>query len=151
MTGKRSASARRVAAARQRGARLPVRVKRVYDEPDAADGTRVLVDRLWPRGIGREQVAADLWLKEAAPTDALRKWYGHDPGRWELFRQKYRAELARRGAILRMLGELRRRGPLTLIYSARDTAHNNAVVLREVLEDRSAEPAPDTESPHAID
>ncbi len=151
MTRNRSASARPVVAARLRGVRLPVRVKRVYDEPDAADGTRVLVDRLWPRGIGREQVAADLWLKEAAPSEALRKWYGHDPARWESFRQKYRAELARRGAILRMLEELRRRGPLTLIYSARDGAHNNAVVLREVVEDRGAKASPHTESLHAID
>jgi uncharacterized protein YeaO (DUF488 family) len=109
-------------------------LKRVYEQPDAGDGTRVLVDRLWPRGISRERAAADLWLQDAGPSDALRKWYGHDPKRWEPFRRRYRAELAARTAILSLLDELRRRGPLTLIYGARDTARNNAVVLREVLE-----------------
>jgi uncharacterized protein YeaO (DUF488 family) len=139
MAGNRTVNARRVDLANRRGARLPVRVKRVYDEPDAADGTRVLVDRLWPGGISRDQVAADLWLKEAAPSEALRKWYGHDPNRWESFRRKYRSELARRGTTLRLLRELRRHGPLTLIYGARDIAHNNAVVLREVVEDGAIE------------
>ncbi len=115
------------------GARRPVRVKRVYEPPDPRDGTRVLIDRLWPRGISSDEAAADLWLKDAAPSDALRRWFGHDPVRWASFRRKYRAELAERAEILRLLDELRRRGPVTLLFGARDTEHNNAVVLSEVL------------------
>ena len=97
---------------------------------------RVLVDRLWPRGLNKTQLAVDFWLKDAAPSDALRRWYGHQPGRWASFAAKYRAELAQRANVLRLLDELRRRGRVTLLYSARDTARNNAVVLREVLEER---------------
>jgi uncharacterized protein YeaO (DUF488 family) len=149
MTGNRDMSTRRGQWLEPRGAQRPVRVKRVYDEPGADDGTRVLVDRLWPRGISREQAAADLWLKDAAPTEALRKWYGHDPSRWESFRRKYRAELARRGDILGLLEELRRRGPLTLIYGARDVARNNAVVLCEVLEGGGVEALSGGGSSHA--
>lgn len=137
MADTRPMSVRRVDPIKPLGACRPVRVKRVYDEPDAGDGTRVLVDRLWPRGISREGAAADLWLKDAAPSDPLRKWYGHDLRRWESFRRRYRAELARRTAVLSLLDELRRRGPLTLIYGARDSVRNNAVVLREVLEQGS--------------
>jgi uncharacterized protein YeaO (DUF488 family) len=150
MAGNRSMSARPGEFTEPRGARWPVRIKRVYEEPDAGDGTRVLIDRLWPRGISRERAAADLWLKDAGPTEALRKWYGHDPLRWESFRRKYRVELARRGEILGLLEQLHRRGPLTLIYAARDSARNNAVVLREVLEGRSAEALPRMESLHAV-
>jgi len=123
------------------GARRPVRVKRVYEPPDPSDGMRVLVDRLWPRGITRDQAAADLWLKDAAPSDALRRWYGHAPDRWESFRRKYRAELAGRAEIVRLLDELRRRGPLTLLYGARDTERNNAVVLGKVLDEDRPAPA----------
>jgi uncharacterized protein YeaO (DUF488 family) len=97
---------------------------------------RVLVDRLWPRGLSKEQLAVDFWLKDAAPSDALRRWYGHKPSHWESFAAKYRAELAQRTDLLRLLDELRRRGRITLLYGARDTACNNAVVLREVLEER---------------
>jgi uncharacterized protein YeaO (DUF488 family) len=113
-----------------------VTIKRVYDGPASGDGARVLVDRLWPRGISRERAAADLWLKEVAPSDALRRWFGHDPRRWTSFRRKYRAELAQRPDLLQQLDGLRRRGPLTLVYGARDEAHNQAVVLRDILEDR---------------
>ena len=97
---------------------------------------RVLVDRLWPRGLTKEQLAVDFWLKEAAPSDALRRWYGHKPSRWRSFAAKYRAELEQRTDLLRLLDEMRRRGRVTLLYGARDTARNNAVVLREVLEER---------------
>lgn len=123
-------------AASMRRTRAPVKLKRAYEQPAPTDGIRVLVDRLWPRGLGKRQVAAEIWLKDAAPSDALRRWFGHDPNRWDAFRAKYRAELARRGEVLAQLDELRRRGPLTLVYSARDEAHNQAVVLREVLEER---------------
>jgi len=126
---------RRLKRINARGARRPVKVKRVYDKPDARDGMRVLVDRLWPRGVSRDEAMTDLWLREAAPSDALRRWYGHEPKRWEPFRRRYRAELAGRTEILRLLDDLRRRGPLTLLYGAHDTERNNAVVLREVLDE----------------
>lgn len=122
--------------------RAPVKVKRAYEPPASTDGVRVLVDRLWPRGLDKRRVAAAVWLKDAAPSDALRRWFGHDPDRWDAFRTKYRAELARREDVLAQLDALRRRGPLTLVYSARDEAHNQAVVLREVLEARSAHERP---------
>ena len=121
---------------RPRGARCAVGLKRAYEQPAPADGMRVLVDRLWPRGLSKEQLAIDFWLKDAAPSDALRRWYGHEPRRWKSFSAKYRAELARRTDPLRLLDELRRRGRVTLLYGARDTARNHAVVLREVLEER---------------
>ncbi len=113
-----------------------VGLKRAYEAPSASDGMRVLVDRLWPRGLTKDQLAVDFWLKEAAPSDTLRRWYGHQPGRWQSFARKYRAELEQRTDLLRLLDELRRRGRVTLLYGARDTARNNAVVLREVLEER---------------
>lgn len=121
---------------RPRGARCSVGLKRAYERPSPGDGMRVLVDRLWPRGLSREQLEVDLWLKDAAPSDALRRWYGHSPSRWESFAAKYRAELAQRADLLHLLDELRRRGRITLLYGARDTDCNNAVVLREVLEQR---------------
>jgi uncharacterized protein YeaO (DUF488 family) len=121
---------------RARGARRAVGLKRAYELSSPGDGMRVLVDRLWPRGLSKDQLAVDFWLKDAAPSDALRRWYGHDPRRWRSFAAKYRAELAQRMDPLRLLDELRRRGRVTLIYGARDAARNNAVVLRGVLEKR---------------
>ena len=121
---------------RTRGARCTVGLKRAYERPSPGEGMRVLVDRLWPRGLSKDQLAIDFWLKDAAPSDALRRWYGHKTRRWESFAAKYRAELAQRTDLLRLLDELRRRGRVTLLYSARDSARNNAVVLREVLEER---------------
>ena len=114
--------------------RPPVKLKRVYEAPSAADGLRVLVDGLWPRGLSKRAVAADLWLKEAAPSRALRNWYGHDPRRWRSFAARYRAELARRPEVLHLLEDLQRRSPLTLVFGARDTERNNAVVLRAMLD-----------------
>lgn len=121
---------------RRRGNRRAVYLKRAYERPDPRDGMRILVDRLWPRGLSKQQLAVDFWLKDAAPSDALRRWYGHEPRRWESFASRYRAELARRTILLRLLDDLRRRGRITLLYAARDAARNNAVVLREVLEER---------------
>ena len=114
--------------------RRAVRIKRAYEKASREDGLRVLVDRLWPRGLSRAHAGADLWLKELAPSPALRRWFGHDARRWNGFRRRYRAELARRPEALRLLRDLRRRGPLTLLYAARDEVHNNAVVLRDTLE-----------------
>lgn len=102
-------------------------------------GARVLVDRLWPRGIAKAELALDLWAKDAAPSDALRRWFGHDPDRWEDFVRRYREELASRPEAVEDLLALCRKGPVTLIYAARDQAHNNAVVLRDVLAERMAE------------
>jgi uncharacterized protein YeaO (DUF488 family) len=119
--------------------RRPIRLKRVYERPSADDGLRVLVDRLWPRGVSKHDAAADLWLKEAAPSASLRRWYGHDARRWRQFRDRYRAELARRPQILHMLDDLRRRGPVTLLFAAHDEARSNAAVLREVLEGEARE------------
>lgn len=123
-----------------RGARRPIKLKRVYESPEPADGLRVLVDRLWPRGLSRRRAAADLWLREVAPSNALRRWFGHDPGRWKQFRQKYRAELAQQPNVLHTLDDLRRRTPITLLFGARDEARNNAVVLREILDNQGETP-----------
>ena len=119
--------------------RRPIKLKRVYDRPCPEDGLRVLVDRLWPRGLSRPAAAADFWLKNAAPSVVLRRWFGHDPRRWSAFRRKYRAELARQPDVLHLLDDLRRRSPVTLLFGAHDEARNNAVVLREVL-DNPGEP-----------
>ncbi len=137
MNPPRATTNRRSAAtpARARAARGRLSLKRAYDRQSADDGTRVLVDRLWPRGLRKEQLAVDLWLKDLAPSDALRRWYGHDPARWAAFADRYRIELAPHSDLLHLLDDLRRRGPLTLLYGARDSARNNAVVLREVLEE----------------
>ncbi|HEU4617813.1 MAG TPA: DUF488 domain-containing protein [Gammaproteobacteria bacterium] len=113
--------------------RLDIRTKRVYDPPDAADGARVLVDRVWPRGVRKESAKLALWLKEIAPSTELRRWFGHDPERWEEFRRRYRAELERNGEAVARLRELAKRGRVTLVYSARDTEHNQAVALADFL------------------
>jgi uncharacterized protein YeaO (DUF488 family) len=116
--------------------RRPIALKRVYDPPAAADGLRVLVDGLWPRGIKRQELSAGLWLKELAPSARLRRWYAHDPRRWSEFRERYRAELRREPDAVRMLRRLRRRGPLTLLFAARNREQNNAVALRDLLDER---------------
>lgn len=110
-----------------------VTIKRAYDPPSPRDGTRVLVDRLWPRGVKKAEAHITQWMKEIAPSNELRKWFGHDPERWDEFRRRYKAELAGKTEVVGELRELARQGPLTLVYSARDEAHNQAVVLREML------------------
>lgn len=120
--------------------RRRIKLKRIYDKPGPDDGLRVLVDRLWPRGLSRRSACADLWLRDAAPSAALRRWFGHDPRRWKAFRRKYRAELAARPGVLQLLEDLRRRSPVTLLFGARDTAHNNAVALRELLDKPGEKP-----------
>jgi uncharacterized protein YeaO (DUF488 family) len=113
--------------------RRPVKLKRVCQRPSVADGTRVLVDRLWPRGISKHKVSADLWLRDAAPSSELHKWFDEDARRWPGFSRRYRIELARRPEVLELLDDLRRRSTVTLIFGASDEAHNHAVVLREEL------------------
>jgi uncharacterized protein YeaO (DUF488 family) len=110
-----------------------VMLKRAYERPSAEDGTRVLVDRLWPRGVKKSGAAIDHWAKELAPSTELRKWFGHDPARWEEFRSRYSAEIYRHGDELDRLRNLVRKGAVTLVYAAHDEAHNDAVVLREIL------------------
>jgi len=110
-----------------------VRLKRAYESPSANDGTRVLVDRLWPRGVAKADAAVDVWLKDLAPSTALRKWFGHDPARWPEFRQRYAEELRQHPELFDQLRELARAGPVTLVYSAHDELHNDAVVLRDLV------------------
>lgn len=113
-----------------------IRVKRVYEQPSDRDGFRVLVDRLWPRGIRKSEVKLDLWLKEIAPEDKLRKWFSHDPEKWEGFRKCYLEELEQKEEYIQELLEKARESDLTLLYAAKDEAFNNAVVLKEYLESR---------------
>ena len=110
-----------------------VMLKRAYEPPEKADGTRILVDRLWPRGVSKAEARLDEWFKEIAPSAELRTWFGHDPDRWDEFRRRYRAELAGHPEILKDLRRRAREGPITLVYSARDEAHNDALVLRDVI------------------
>lgn len=118
-----------------------IRCRRAYEEPGEDDGARVLVDRYWPRGVSREALELDAWVREVAPSDDLRRWFDHDPGRWEEFVRRYHRELeACPGPVEELLGAHRERGTLTLVYGARDTEHNNAVALRDYLRRREAEP-----------
>ncbi|QEO17042.1 DUF488 domain-containing protein [Acetobacter vaccinii] len=112
---------------------VDIRIKRVYDAVSPEDGTRVLVDRLWPRGVRKTDLVMDLWLKEAAPSPDLRHWFGHDPARWTEFGQRYRQELVQDSAAVQTLCDLARKGPLTLLYAAHDTAHTHALVLADVV------------------
>jgi uncharacterized protein YeaO (DUF488 family) len=112
-----------------------VRVRRIYEPATPEDGYRVLVDRLWPRGVSKERAALDLWAKDVAPSTELRRWFGHDPARWQAFR-RYRQELAAHPEALQPLLKAAAKGPLTILYGARDTRHNEAVVLQQVLEER---------------
>jgi len=111
-----------------------VKIKRIYDAREPEDGFRILVDRLWPRGISKGRAHLDLWLKEIAPSDALRKWFAHDPKRWAGFRTKYRRELAKKADFVRQIKKLEReKGDITLLYSAHDTLHNQALALLQFL------------------
>jgi uncharacterized protein YeaO (DUF488 family) len=114
-----------------------IRVKRAYEPPAKSDGRRILVERLWPRGMKRAALAADVWAKEVAPSARLRKWFGHRGERWAEFRRRYRAELDAVPAAWTPILEAAARGRVTLLYSARDTAHNGALVLQEYLGERA--------------
>jgi len=111
-----------------------LRIKRIYDAPARGDGHRVLVDRLWPRGISKRRAKLDEWLPELAPSAELRKWFGHDPARWQEFRERYRAELDRKAALTARIRHRALDQPVTLLYSARDPLHNQAVVLKQFIE-----------------
>ncbi|TDT37687.1 uncharacterized protein YeaO (DUF488 family) [Halospina denitrificans] len=116
-----------------------IQIKRIYDPVETGDGYRVLVDRVWPRGVRKADAALDEWMKDLAPSRELRQWFGHDPERWEGFRDAYRAELAEHPQLLEALLDRLRSQTVTLLFSARDRAHNQAVVLGEVLEAELAE------------
>ncbi|MGE0577503.1 DUF488 domain-containing protein [Reyranella sp.] len=119
-----------------RAGRVPahrIKLKRAYLPAAAGDGTRILVDRLWPRGVRKPDAAIDLWAKDISPSTALRKWFDHDPARWPEFRRRYAAELRRHPDELAELRARARREPVTLVFAARDELHNDAVVLRAVL------------------
>lgn len=117
-------------------AHTPIQTKRVYEPPEPADGQRVLVDRLWPRGLAKESLRLHQWLKDAGPSDALRRWFGHDATRWPEFRRRYFAELDTKPDMTQSLVEAAADETVTLLCSARDPEHNNAVALRDYLEAR---------------
>ena len=113
-----------------------IQVKRVYQKPSRKDGLRILVDRLWPRGLTKERAAVKLWLKDVAPSTALRKWFGHDPAKWKQFQARYRKELREKKDALELLKQKSGECTVTLVYGARDEEHNEALVLKSVLEGR---------------
>jgi uncharacterized protein YeaO (DUF488 family) len=114
-----------------------IKIKRVYEKPAKEDGWRVLVDRLWPRGIKKEAARLDVWMKDVAPSDALRNWFGHKPENWSEFQKKYRSELGKKNGLIAELKKMaKEHGTLTLLYGAKDEKHNQAVVLAETLKAR---------------
>ena len=113
-------------------------LKRVYDRKDSTDGVRYLVERLWPRGVKKAELDLDDWLKDVAPSTELRKWFSHDPGKWAQFRRKYFAELDRAPEVCEPIRQAARKGTVTLLYSSHDAEHNNAVALKEYIEDSSS-------------
>jgi len=117
-----------------RGTASAIQLKRAYEPPEPDDGFRILVDRLWPRGVSKSLARIDLWLKEIAPSTPLRKWFGHEPAKWTTFRQRYFQELKERPEAIAQLVEHVRNGPVTLVYGAKDQEHNDAVALKEYLE-----------------
>jgi uncharacterized protein YeaO (DUF488 family) len=114
-----------------------VKLKRAYELPAVEDGTRILVDRLWPRGIKKTDAAIDLWMKDVAPSTGLRQWFGHETDRWQEFRRRYVDELRQKSDLVDELRALACKGPITLVFGAHDQTHNDAVVLREILLDES--------------
>jgi uncharacterized protein YeaO (DUF488 family) len=110
-----------------------IHIKRIYEPPTASDGTRILVDRLWPRGVARDEARIDAWIKDVAPSDALRRWYSHDPGKWREFRARYIAELKHNPAVVELQDMAEKSKTLTLLFAAKDNLRNNATVLQEFL------------------
>jgi uncharacterized protein YeaO (DUF488 family) len=115
-----------------------IRLKRAYEKPASDDGFRVLVERLWPRGLTKERAAVDLWMKDIAPSPELRRWYDHDPSKWDEFQKRYLAELRQNAEMLEQLREKCRGKPVTFVYAARDEAHNSALILKNYLERRKS-------------
>lgn len=117
---------------------MQIKTKRIYDAKAVGDGFRILVDRLWPRGMKKDSAPLDLWLKEIAPSDDLRRWFGHDPAKWPEFKKRYFAELRNKQDLVALLRQHARAGVVTLLYSAKDEKHNNAVALLEYLQTQSS-------------
>jgi uncharacterized protein YeaO (DUF488 family) len=113
-----------------------IKLKRAYDPPSKSDGLRILVERLWPRGVSKEKADVQLWLKEIAPSTELRKWYQHEPSKWEEFQKRYRNELSKKGDLIEEIERLAAKGPVTFIYAARDEDRNSALVLKNYIESR---------------
>lgn len=113
---------------------MKVAIKRIYEKPAKTDGARILVDRLWPRGVSKTRARLDLWLKEIAPTNTLRKWFAHDPKKWAGFQKKYRAELKANKAAVAEIRKIAKRKNVTLLYAARDEKHNEAVIIRDLID-----------------
>jgi uncharacterized protein YeaO (DUF488 family) len=111
-----------------------IQLKRVYEQPSRRDGLRILVERLWPRGLSKQRAAVDLWLKDVAPSPELRKWFAHDPAKWKEFQERYRKELRERKDAVHLLKQNCKKGTITLVYAARDEEHNGAVALKRYLE-----------------
>lgn len=112
---------------------MKIHIKRIYEPPTASDGTRILVDRLWPRGVAREEARIDAWIKDVAPSDALRRWYAHDPEKWPEFRVRYIGELKHNPAVVELRDIAAKSKTLTLLFAAKDSLRNNATVLQEFL------------------
>jgi uncharacterized protein YeaO (DUF488 family) len=113
-----------------------IRLKRAYDEPSRQDGLRILVERLWPRGVSKEAAAVDLWLKDLAPSAELRKWFSHDPEKWDEFRKRYWSELEEKGDLLTLLKHRTTEGNVTFVFAASDAERNSALALKEYLEEQ---------------
>src|SRR5262245_15739341 len=122
-----------VAVTEERSGTLMIKLKRAYDRPSREDGSRNLVERLWPRGLTKERAAVDLWLKEVAPSPKLRKWYGHDPAKWEQFQKRYWKELEENDEKVRLLKQKGKQGTVTLVYAARGEEHKSALALKRFL------------------
>ena len=116
---------------------MTIKLKRAYEKPSRQDGLRILVERLWPRGLRKDEARIDLWLRDVSPSPALRKWFNHDPARWEEFQRKYRRELRAAGDVLKLLRHRAGEGPVTFVYAASDTERNSARLLKEFLEAES--------------
>lgn len=116
----------------------PVRIKRIYEPASSDDGRRILVDRLWPRGVSKARADLDAWVRDVAPSTELRKWFGHDPARWDEFARRYRQELDDNPKAMQALVDAAGQGPVTLLYAARDEQHNEAVILHQLLQKRLA-------------
>jgi len=112
---------------------MRIKLKRIYDAPHKTDGTRILVDRIWPRGLSKSRAKVDLWIRDIAPSNELRRWFGHDPNKWGEFRRRYFKELRDNDAMVRTIHDEAARGPATLLFAAKDTQHNNAQALKEYL------------------
>lgn len=112
---------------------MNIQIKRIYDAPAKTDGLRILVDRLWPRGVSKDNADVDIWLKDIAPSTALRKWFGHDPKKWAAFKEKYKQELDASHMLEQLKTEVKGHSKITLLYAAKDTEHNNAMALQMLI------------------